>query len=111
MNFIARLKLIYFILILAGCSHSFLPPPYENEMWERSKTTLLEVNEIMIQCGYPSSAGANRGTNPNEIALMHLCMERKGFKYKGRFGSYCSMHPSLPACVEARAEKLEAKSK
>ncbi|MFO1257376.1 MAG: hypothetical protein U1E78_03015 [Gammaproteobacteria bacterium] len=93
------------------CQNSFKPPPYAFENWTRDKTTVEDTKKIMKICRYPNIAGEGFKTPQNEIALMHLCMEDHGFKYTGRFGTYCHQYPNLPACVEAREEAAKKSNK
>lgn len=81
----------------------FLPSPPENERWIKKGHSLVDVNKAMDECFYPGYKFRS-GTSLDEIAEMHLCMEKKGFKYIGQFGTACKQYPSLPACVEARRE-------
>lgn len=101
-----------FLIGLSGCLRgAFQPPPYTYEEWKRENTSLSEVKQMMLKCGYPSVLGAGREPDNNKIALMHLCMESHGFKYTGEFGTFCKSYPNLPACVEARKEAAAQKSK
>lgn len=64
----------------------------------------------MLDCGYPTPLGAGTQATNNEIALMDLCMEKRGFTYTGRFGNFCTQYPTLPAC-QPTTHDLELKNK
>lgn len=104
-----RIYLVVIVMIcgmfLFGCPKPFQPPPDAYNQWKRHKTTDEEVKKIMLRCGYPNPFGEGRDALENDIALMHLCMEKNNFEYRVRFGRYCSRHPNLPACVAAAEEK------
>ena len=71
-------------------------------MWSRANTTAEEKKQVMLECGYPNTRGA--GELPyNEIAEIHLCMLKKGFKKKEP--TFCDSFPELPACIEAAKNK------
>ena len=96
-------------LILACCASAFQPPRDAIVLWERSHTSVLEKKEIMLKCGYPNTAGEGDMSDRNKIALMHICMEENGFKYIGKYGTFCKSYPNLPACVAAAEEKRKKK--
>ena len=98
------LSLVFFFTLIA-CRMPFQPPPYAFQEWKRPKTTEIVTKKIMMECGYPNPAGEGWGTEQNKIALMHLCMEKNGFRYTNEFGTYCFQHPNLPACVAAAEKK------
>ena len=95
---------------LGGCVQFFPPPPYAYELWKKKKSSNEERRSIMVECGYPNSLWVGEDATKNDIAKMHLCMEQHGFKYTGRFGTFCKQYPELPACVEA-AKKKEMEKK
>jgi hypothetical protein len=88
-------------LILFGCSSAFQPPPPVYEEWTKKNASVQDVKLSMISCGYPSVLGAASEPDNNKIALMHLCMEGKGFKFNGT--TFCQDYKNLPACVAAAA--------
>lgn len=102
---------IFLILFLSACPSAFQPPPDAYEHWTRKNTSKEDTEKILLECGYPSIRGEGLKATDNEVALMHICMESKGFKYQGEYGPYCKFYPSLPACVEARKEAAAQKSK
>jgi hypothetical protein len=94
-------------LFILGCSRAFQPPPPVYEEWTKKNASVQDVKLSMISCGYPNVLGAASEPDNNKIALMHLCMEGKGFKFNGK--TFCQDYKNLPACVAAAEEKAAQK--
>ncbi|MFO1257336.1 MAG: hypothetical protein U1E78_02795 [Gammaproteobacteria bacterium] len=91
--------------MLTGCPSAFQPPQETIFLWKKRGTTYSEIENEMLDCGYPSAAGAKPGTDKNEVALMQLCIQKKGYRFAIEKGTFCDIYPNLPACVEARSKK------
>jgi hypothetical protein len=104
---IFKITCIFFfsLLALSGCRKPFQPPPYPYENWKRQGASFEEQKLIMLECGYASPYMLFKDVSRNDIAKVHLCMERNAFKYTGELGTVCARHPNLPACVAAVEEK------
>ncbi|MFO1257383.1 MAG: hypothetical protein U1E78_03050 [Gammaproteobacteria bacterium] len=94
-------------IAISGCGvyQVVNPATYEPfsayKKWHRKNTSIEETQKAMKECGYPSPEGAGREPDNNKIAAIQLCMEKKGFEYTGKLGTFCKNYPLLPACVKA----------
>lgn len=102
---------LIFFLSFIGCAKPFQPPPYPYEYWYKKGSRIEEIQDAMLKCDYPIYYSPPRNSEWNEMAKRHICMEKKGFTYKGEYGTYCTRHPNLPACIEARAEKMQSEKR
>ena len=83
------------------------PPPEVSKYWIKKDVTPREKSRIMMGCGYPDTGGAlGYGLSTNEIAEIHICMIKNGFKYSSSNGHFCKNYPHLPACEKARKENV-----
>lgn len=110
-NFILPGTCFIYIFFVLGCAKPFQPPPYPYQYWYKNGVSVAEVQQAMKECQYEIYFSPPRNTDPNEMAKKHICMVKKGFKYKSEYGTYCERDPNLPACVEARNAAVAQKSK
>ena len=93
------------LILIVSCNID-KPPPEVSKFWVKKDTTYKEKAQVMAECGYPDIDGAlGKGLSTNEIAEIHICMIKKGFKIKGN-DHYCITYPHLPACEKARKDNI-----
>ncbi|MFO1257381.1 MAG: hypothetical protein U1E78_03040 [Gammaproteobacteria bacterium] len=95
--------MLFLIVSLSACTNKlFQPPPYAYEQWIKKNISIEMVKADMMDCKYPNVYIASPSIDHNEYAKMQLCMQKKGYRYKSNLGTFCTLYPNLPACVETR---------
>jgi len=104
------MKHIALLLILSavtgcGLKSAGMVPPAASETWSKDGASKLDVGKSLLECGFPDTAGVtgHRELSSNDRAIIYFCMERVGYRRRGRSLSsaeLCRIQRSqnLPAC-------------